>query len=294
MRISLEEFSATVAAIHAAGAFPERWPDAVSAVASLVNSSGDTAGRHGARDSLLGFDAFGDAAAHQASDDFVKWLMALLAPHLQAAREVQLRLAEALPGRLALASLDRLALAAFVADGSGAVHHLNAAARAFLADDGFLRIADSRLRFNKNTLNAALDAALREATQTPSRSSVLPIRSRRRDMYEVAVSPLQGERANVSDAPPLALVVIAGPRPDAECIVRRVRPLYGLTDAEARVMAALALGATVDEIARKHGVRPSTVRAQVRSIFDKTEVHRQSDLVRLALTGAPLVTAPDC
>jgi len=288
MRISLEEFSATVAAIHAAAAFPERWPDAVSAVASLVNSSGDTAGRHGARDNLLGFNA-----TRPASDDSVKWLMALLAPHFQAAREVQLRLAEALPGRLALASLDRLAVAAFVVDGSGAVHHLNAAARAFLADDGFVRIADSRLRFSKNTLNAALDAALREATQTPSRFSLLPIRSSKREMYEVAVSPLQGGRANVSDAP-LALVVIAGPRPDAECIVRRVRPLYGLTEAEARVMAALALGATVDEIARTHGVRPSTVRAQVRSIFDKTEVHRQSDLVRLALTGAPLVAASDC
>ena len=108
------------------------------------------------------------------------------------------------------------------------------------------------------------------------------------------MSPLQGGRANVSDALPLALVVIAGPRPDAECIVRRVRPLYGLTEAEARVMAALALAETVDEIARTHGVRPSTVRAQVRSIFDKTEVHRQSDLVRLALTGAALVAASDC
>jgi DNA-binding CsgD family transcriptional regulator len=288
MRISLEEFSATVAAIHAAAAFPERWPDAVSAVASLVNSSGDTAGRHGTRDNLLKFDA-----PRPAGDDSVEWLMALLAPHLQAAKEVQLRLAEALTGRLALASLDRLAVAAFVVDGTGAVHHLNAAARGFLADDGRVRIADSRLRFNKNTLNAALDAALREATQTPSRFSLLPIRSSKREMYEVAVSPLQGGRASGSDALPLALVVIAGPRPDAECIVRRVRPLYGLTEAEARVMAALALGATVDEIARTHGVRPSTVRAQVRSIFEKTGVHRQSDLVRLALTGAPIVAGPD-
>ena len=294
MRISLEEFSATVAAIHAAAAFPERWPDAVSAVASLVNASGDTDGRHGARDNLLGFDALGDDATRPASDDSAKWLLALLAPHWQAAKEMQLRLAEALPGRLALASLDRLAVAAFVVDGSGAVHHLNAAARAFLAGDGCVRITDSRLRFSKNTLNAALDAALREATQTPSRFSLLSVRAGKGEAYEVAVSVLQRGRANTSDALQLALVVIAGPRPDAEYIVRRVRPLYGLTEAEARVMAALALGATVDEIARTHGVRPSTVRAQVRSIFDKTGVHRQSDLVRLALTGAPLVAASDC
>jgi DNA-binding CsgD family transcriptional regulator len=76
-------------------------------------------------------------------------------------------------------------------------------------------------------------------------------------------------------------------------IVQRVRRLYGLTVAEARVMAALALGGTVDSIAVDHRVSVSTVRSQVRSIFDKTGVNRQSDLVRLALTGAPLVIGPD-
>ena len=33
MRISLEEFSTVTAAIHAAAAFPERWPEVLSTVA---------------------------------------------------------------------------------------------------------------------------------------------------------------------------------------------------------------------------------------------------------------------
>jgi DNA-binding CsgD family transcriptional regulator len=37
----------------------------------------------------------------------------------------------------------------------------------------------------------------------------------------------------------------------------------------------------------------STVRAQVRSIFEKTGVHRQTDLVRLALNGGALFLKPD-
>ena len=36
MRISLEEFSTVTAAIHAAAAFPERWPEALSTVAHLL------------------------------------------------------------------------------------------------------------------------------------------------------------------------------------------------------------------------------------------------------------------
>jgi DNA-binding CsgD family transcriptional regulator len=43
----------------------------------------------------------------------------------------------------------------------------------------------------------------------------------------------------------------------------------------------------VGEIARTHGVQACTVRTQVRSIFEKTGVNRQSDLVRLALVGTP-------
>jgi DNA-binding CsgD family transcriptional regulator len=88
-------------------------------------------------------------------------------------------------------------------------------------------------------------------------------------------------------------VVIARPRPDAERIARRVRRLYSLTEAEARVVSALTLGETVEQIAVAHGVRVSTVRTQLRSTFEKTGVHRQTDLVRLALTGAPLFLKPD-
>ena len=101
------------------------------------------------------------------------------------------------------------------------------------------------------------------------------------------VSPLQAaETSGAASAMPLALVVIARPRPDAERIARRVRRLYGLTEAGRAVMAALTLGETVKQIAVAHGVRVSTVRAQVRSIFEKT-VHRQTELVRLALSAAP-------
>jgi DNA-binding CsgD family transcriptional regulator len=297
MRISLEEFSTVIAAIHAAAAFPERWPDAVSAVARLMSASAEKPSRdNGERnwESMLRLNGPADVSplARQ-YEPSLKRVVALLAPHVKTAKQVQMRLAEAQPGRLALASLDRLAIAALVVSGSGVVHHLNAWARALLAEAGCLRVVKSRLRFDKVALSTAFEAALRSATQNPARSSLLPLSSTE-EAYEVAVSPLQGNHGRLLASPvPLALVVIARSRPDAARIAQRVRCLYGLTQAEARVMAALTLGATVDEIAAAHGVRTSTVRAQVRGIFEKTGVRRQSDLVRLALTGAPLLSSPD-
>jgi DNA-binding NarL/FixJ family response regulator len=245
MRISLEEFSTVTAAIHAAAAFPERWPEVLSTVAHLLTSPGTRASP--------------DRGWHNV-----------------------------------LASLDRLGVTAFIVNASGTVHQQNNSARNLLAGDEAISVANSHLRFSDPALNATLESALRKATQAARRSSLFPVRAGKNEVYEVNVSPLQpagdNERAPVL---PLALVVIARPRPDAERIARRVRRLYGLTEAEARVVSALTLGETVEQIAVAHGVRVSTVRAQVRSIFEKTGVHRQTDLVRLALSAAPLVLKPD-
>ena len=169
-----------------------------------------------------------------------------------------------------LASLDRLGVTAFIVDANGTVHQQNESARNLLAGDDSVRVANSRLRFSDPALNTTLDAALRKATQPSRRSSLFPVRAGKNEVYEVNVSPLNPAGVATAPALPLALVAIARPRPDAERIARRVRQLYGLTEAEARVVAALALGETVEQISVAHGVRVSTVRAQVRSIFEKT------------------------
>ena len=243
MRISLEEFSTVTAAIHAAAAFPERWPEALSTVAHLLTSPETRAGRDRG------------------------W-------------------------RNVLASLDRLGVTAFIVNANGTVHQQNDCARNLQAGDESVSVANSRLRFSDPALNTTLETALRKTTQRARRSSLFPVRAGKNEVYEVNVSPLQAaETSGAASAMPLALVVIARPRPDAERIARRVRRLWP-HGSEARVMAALTLGETVKQIAVAHGVRVSTVRAQVRSIFEKTGVHRQTELVRLALSAA-LVLKPD-
>jgi DNA-binding CsgD family transcriptional regulator len=68
-----------------------------------------------------------------------------------------------------------------------------------------------------------------------------------------------------------------------------------LTQAEETIIALLGTGLTAKEIAHARGVKLSTVRAQIRSIFEKTGIRRQADLVRLnhrcAECGAKLLEA---
>ena len=65
----------------------------------------------------------------------------------------------------------------------------------------------------------------------------------------------------------------------AEGLARRC----ALTNAEAALLAALVDGATLKEFATRRGVSVHTVRNQLKQLFHKTGVRRQSDLIRLAL-----------
>lgn len=65
------------------------------------------------------------------------------------------------------------------------------------------------------------------------------------------------------------------PKPD-ESLVRQV---FGLTPAEWRVAERLIDGDSLDDIATALGLSLSTVRTQLKSIFAKTQSHRQTELV---------------
>lgn len=83
----------------------------------------------------------------------------------------------------------------------------------------------------------------------------------------------------------VALVVLRAPEDVPMPSETALRSLFALTPAEARVACLLAGGATVDEIAGALDVRVTTVRSHVQKLLDKTGTRRQSELVRLLVSG---------
>ena len=64
---------------------------------------------------------------------------------------------------------------------------------------------------------------------------------------------------------------------------RILQETFGLTKSEAAVAIAMAEGRTPEEHATRTGLGMPTVRTQLRSVFEKTQTHRQAELVRLLL-----------
>lgn len=89
-----------------------------------------------------------------------------------------------------------------------------------------------------------------------------------------------------------AALFIAEPDSGVTIDAKRLAGLYGLTRSEARILARLACGETVDQIAKAGGHQLSTIRSQLKSVFAKTGTRRQPDLIKLVLSG-PAVFASE-
>jgi DNA-binding CsgD family transcriptional regulator len=84
------------------------------------------------------------------------------------------------------------------------------------------------------------------------------------------------------------LLLITDTAAAPRCRERLLSDLFGLTPAEARTTMRLTAGLEVRDIAAENGVSPDSVRFQLKCVYQKSGVRRQSELVRLVsrLPGA--------
>lgn len=142
-----------------------------------------------------------------------------------------------------------------------------------------LRIAGGRLTLSDPAVNERLEHLASAPRRAPVSAIVVP--RREGAALLLYLLPLTDATRSVFAGGNVLLVACspdAPPRPTAPVL----QAVFSLTPAEARLAAAVVGGATVAEAAERFAVSAATARAQLKSIFAKTGVSRQVDLVRLA------------
>jgi DNA-binding CsgD family transcriptional regulator len=146
-----------------------------------------------------------------------------------------------------------------------------------------LHLVECEVRASKFA-EAAFTKAMHAAEQSPLQvRQVVKLVPGPRPTVRLFINPLrQAESFRALGSPVHFLLLVydlsnplqgADPNLLADC--------FGLSPTEARVAVQLAQGAVIKQIAQAHRTSVSTVRSQVVSIFNKTGVRRQTDLVRL-------------
>ena len=165
----------------------------------------------------------------------------------------------------------------------------NAAARAFLADGATLfasnevlacRDADSQ-RVLLRVLERLSSSAQSNAA---TRRTAVRIKSSTRGDVLCSVWDMRPETSMGAFGPqPAALLTVALPRTAGEADPMLIGSMFELTPAEVRLANALMRGEGMARIAAVHRVSITTVRAQLKAIFAKTNTHRQAELVELLM-----------
>ena len=108
---------------------------------------------------------------------------------------------------------------------------------------------------------------------------------------QLLVVPFTMTRKLLASGRPVALLFLFDREHYGRIDERRLRKLYRLTVAEARLAAMLAHGQRLDEAAEDLAITYETARTHLKRIFSKTGADRQPELVRLILSGLATVRA---
>lgn len=180
--------------------------------------------------------------------------------------------------RLLSGSLEQLSINALILDSFGAVRTMTPAAEAELASGTRLRLGGSMLRTAHPREQCALDAAILDALREPSRESSLVLRGVAGSQpATAAVFPVRLDAVPFGFAAKV-MVVLRGST-GLQAAMDILQQALGLTASEAAVAMHLAEGLDREEIAARRGVSPTTIHTQLKSIFAKTGVSREVELV---------------
>lgn len=235
-------------------------------------------------------DTYLGLALHRALDDPEDFSsahasqLAMLTPHFGQAMALRARLraGEAVDRQLR-GHLDRMRSGLILCDGHARVQWMNQRAQSLLR----LPVA-LQLRAGVLCVAGADDARLRghiaELAAGAGGNRYLTVGAGAHCLH-LALQASEAARADAR-APGSVLLAVTQAAAELPVPAAAIASLFGLTRAEASLVAGLVAGSSLEQYAQRRGVGLGTVRGQLKQVQAKTGATRQAELVRLVLSSA--------
>jgi DNA-binding CsgD family transcriptional regulator/GAF domain-containing protein len=217
-------------------------------------------------------------------------ILGFITPHLQRAIQIYAKLNRTTSERdLYAGAVDQLSVATFILDEQGRLLNTNAIAKAMLEERDGISVRGQHLHISGRDTNSRLQEALKIiiAAQQNGETSVVRAlsvpRSVGRSDLGLAIRPIPTSEWSEGQSSPCAAVFISDPDLHDNASQHVLGELLGLSPAEANLAILLSRGLSLAESSQSQNISQHTARAQLKSIFAKTGVSRQAELVRLIL-----------
>jgi len=190
------------------------------------------------------------------------------------------------------AALNRLPMGVVIAEKTAQVLFMNnAASDIFALSDGVdvgptgvfrtAKVAETK-HLHAMVADAAIDLGDGEEREGGAMTVSRPSYKR---SFTLLVVPLPDADDVSSDEGNVA-IFINDPEMHNEPPTNVLARLYGLTDAEARLLQSLIVGKKLETVAEEAGVSMNTIRSHLKQVFRKTGTNRQPELVSLVMNSS--------
>lgn len=215
-------------------------------------------------------------------------LMGFLLPHLKRVLKIH-RAMEALrsSANIGLAALDAIEVGLITVNGKGEPVLMNTRADGILRKADGVCLAGRRLSASNPSMTSKFDSLIRRTAATGAgqgfdAGGAMLLDRRKGHPLRVSVVPFHSSHM-LTEVGASALVFIDDPdeRPASRSAI--LSALYHLTPAECRLADLFASGLGLTAVSDQMRITRGTVRFMLKSIFAKTGMHRQSELMRLLM-----------
>lgn len=187
----------------------------------------------------------------------------------------------------------QLMVGVIVLDEHGLVLQSNPIAKAILSAGDGLKIVGNQVTASYATDNRKLQRMVTDALRAPSKVGLIEAMAVTRPSgqasWGVVVRLLASDEWTEGKHRPTVAIFVRDPDGASHPPVKLAQQLFELTPAETALAIQLTNGLSLEEAAEALNIRRNTARAHLRSIFSKTGVRRQTELVRIFLNSVMLL-----
>jgi len=183
-------------------------------------------------------------------------------------------------------ALARIGIGVFALDSKASIIFSNIVAQQRLGDA--VQVVRGRLRIGDSSTAARLDEAISQSLNGMPPESLADVKpllveasasNRRFAIYLLPIfQPILAERFLTHTR---VIVLVIEQKLDEPADPAIVRDLFGLTLGEAKIAAMIGAGLSPRDAAQKLGIKEESARTVLKSVFSKTGISRQSELVAL-------------
>lgn len=196
-------------------------------------------------------------------------------------------------------AMGQLMVGVFVLDENCVILESNTMASAIVALNDGVSISSQKLSASYQAENRKLYQMIQNvlSRREPGKMGVVEAMSLSRPSgraaWGVVAQAIDSTEWTVGKRRPSVVVFMRDAEGKSDPPARLAQQLFQLTPAETALAIQLANGLSLDEASEVLGIRRNTARAHLRSIFSKTGVRRQTELVRIFLNSVALLGNQD-